>query len=211
MRKGKQALSRQSHAKRMGSPSVLLMSCAIQHLICNSTGRSKQPQMLCVLGCCCMSMGISPHSTFTTSTVSGSKLRQSASCNCSQPLLWLIFALTLVGSRLTPLLSASSQLTVPVACSKSCRQTVQLSTPCYPPWTGSCQLKLSKLVRGLQRASLLRSYTQPSRPQLAARSQAQMACRMSSSLSSGICLALSCLRSCKTPSKRSMRPACQPP
>ena len=46
------------------------------------------------------------------------------------------------------IVSMSSQLTVPVACSKSCRQTVQLSTPCYPPWTGSCQLKLQQACEG---------------------------------------------------------------
>ena len=69
---------------------------------------------------------------------------------------------------------------------------------------------LDRLVRLQRRASHSRSCTQLSRPQLVAKSLAQMPCHMSSSPSSGICLAQSCWQSCKTPSRLSMPPACQP-
>ena len=40
----------------------------------SSIANSRQPQMLSELGSCCMSTGISPPTTFTTCTGSGSKL-----------------------------------------------------------------------------------------------------------------------------------------
>ena len=103
-----------------------------------------------------------------------------------------------------------AQQTAQQACSGRPPQTQQLSKPSRRPLTGSYRLMHSKLVRGRQRASLLMSCGKRSSNQPAARSQAQMVCPMSCTLSFGICSAQSCSWCCMSHFSNSM-PACRLP
>ncbi len=180
-----------------------MLSCSI--------ASSRLPQMPCGLGSCCMSMAISPPTTSTTCTSSGSKLQSLVTCRSTRTPQWQTFAPWTADSKLTASLSTSFQLTAPQACYDSCLLTCQRSKPCCLHWTGGCHHMPSRRAKVQSRASHLMSCKQLSSCLVGARSQAQMACLMSSTPNYGRCSAQSCWQSCKKPSRLSMVSACQPP
>ena len=67
------------------------MSCAIRRQLSCSIASSRLPQMPCGLGSCCMRMAISPPTTSTTCTSSGSKLQSLVTCSGTRTPQWQTF------------------------------------------------------------------------------------------------------------------------